>query len=71
MLPFGMLLASGAVGLRTGFAVPVLGEAAAIGLVLYRRGGGMTMEEREWLTDRFQQHQSHLRVALLSAIVRR
>jgi hypothetical protein len=35
MLPFGMLLASGAVGLLTGFAVPVLGEAAAIGLVLY------------------------------------
>jgi hypothetical protein len=35
MLPFGMVLASGAVGLVTGFAVPVLGEAAAIGLVLY------------------------------------
>lgn len=35
MIPLGVLLASGAVGLLTGFAVPVLGTAAAIGLVLY------------------------------------
>ena len=35
MIPFGMLLASGALGLLIGFAVPVLGTAAAIGLVLY------------------------------------
>jgi DoxX-like family len=35
MVPLGMLLASGAVGLVTGFAVPALGTAAAIGLVLY------------------------------------
>jgi uncharacterized membrane protein len=35
MIPFGMLLASGAVGLLVGFAVPTLGTAAAIGLVLY------------------------------------
>jgi hypothetical protein len=35
MVPLGMLLASGAVGLLTGFAVPALGMAAAIGLVLY------------------------------------
>jgi hypothetical protein len=35
MVPLGMLLASGAVGLLTGFAVPALGTAAAIGLVLY------------------------------------
>ena len=35
MVPFGTLLASGAVGLLTGFAVPALGTAAAIGLVLY------------------------------------
>ena len=35
MIPFGMLLASGAVGLLIGFAVPVLGTAAAIGLVVY------------------------------------
>jgi len=35
MVPFGTLLASGAVGLVTGFAVPELGLAAAIGLVLY------------------------------------
>jgi hypothetical protein len=35
MLPLGTVLASGAVGLITGFAVPALGTAAAIGLVLY------------------------------------
>jgi len=35
MVPLGMLLASGAVGLLTGFVVPALGTAAAIGLVLY------------------------------------
>lgn len=35
MVPFGILLASGALGLLTGFAVPVLGTAAATGLVLY------------------------------------
>jgi DoxX-like family len=35
MVPLGTLLASGAVGLLTGFVVPALGTAAAIGLVLY------------------------------------
>lgn len=35
MIPFGILLACGAVGLLAGFAVPVLGMAAAIGLVVY------------------------------------
>jgi hypothetical protein len=35
MIPLGVLLASGAVGLLVGFAVPVLGTAAAIGLVIY------------------------------------
>ncbi len=35
MVPFGILLASGAVGLLLGMAVPVLGTAAAIGLILY------------------------------------
>jgi DoxX-like family len=35
MIPFGFLLTSGAVGLLAGFAVPVLGTAAAIGLVVY------------------------------------
>jgi hypothetical protein len=35
MVPLGILLASGAVGLVAGFAVPALGTAAAIGLVLY------------------------------------
>jgi hypothetical protein len=35
MLPFGVLLGCGAVGLLTGFVVPGLGTAAAIGLVIY------------------------------------
>jgi hypothetical protein len=35
MIPFGMLLASGAVGLLIGLAVPALGTAAAIGLIAY------------------------------------
>jgi hypothetical protein len=35
MLPFGALLASGALGLLLGFAIPVFGVAAGIGLVLY------------------------------------
>ena len=35
MMPFGVLLASGSVGLLLGFAVPILGAAAAIGLTVY------------------------------------
>jgi len=35
MVPFGILLAAGAAGLLVGFAVPVLGKAAAVALVLY------------------------------------
>ena len=35
MVPFGVLLAAGAVGLVVGFAVPALGIAAAICLVAY------------------------------------
>jgi DoxX-like family len=35
MIPLGTLLATGALGLLIGFAVPVLGAAAAIGLILY------------------------------------
>lgn len=35
MIPFGILLAAGAIGLLIGFAIPVLGKAAAIGLILY------------------------------------
>jgi hypothetical protein len=34
MVPLGTVLASGAVGLLSGFAVPALGTAAAIGLVV-------------------------------------
>jgi len=35
MIPFGVLLALGAAGLLIGIAIPVLGTAAAIGLVVY------------------------------------
>lgn len=35
MVPLGTLLAAGAVGLLAGFAVPGLGPAAAIGLLVY------------------------------------
>lgn len=35
MVPFGTLLAAGAAGLVTGFAVPAVGAAAATGLTLY------------------------------------
>jgi hypothetical protein len=35
MVPFGTLLAAGAAGLVVGLAVPALGVAAAIGLVVY------------------------------------
>jgi hypothetical protein len=35
MIPLGTLLGSGAAGLLVGFAVPLIGKAAAIGLILY------------------------------------
>ena len=35
MVRLGLLLAAGSIGLVAGFAVPVLGTAAACGLVLY------------------------------------
>ncbi|HEY3531477.1 MAG TPA: DoxX family protein [Nocardioides sp.] len=35
MIPFGVLLATGAIGLLVGTAVPLLGQVAAIGLLLY------------------------------------
>jgi hypothetical protein len=35
MIPLGALLASGAAGLLIGFAVPGLGDVAAIGLTVY------------------------------------
>lgn len=48
MLPFGILLASGTLGLLIGFLVPVLGVAAAIGLVLYSFGAvGAHLRVRE------------------------
>jgi DoxX-like family len=38
MIPLGTLLASGSLGLLVGLAVPLLGTAAAVGLVLYFLG---------------------------------
>ncbi len=38
MIPLGVLLAAGAVGLLAGFVVPLLGTLAAGGLVLYFLG---------------------------------
>ena len=35
MVPFGILLGAGAIGLVLGFAIPALGVAAATGLVAY------------------------------------
>jgi len=35
MVPFGVLLAGGAIGLLSGLALPVIGAAAAVGLILY------------------------------------
>jgi hypothetical protein len=35
MVPFGIVLASGGLGLLLGIAVPVLGSVAALGLILY------------------------------------
>lgn len=35
MVPFGTLLGVGAIGLLIGIAVPALGVAASIGLILY------------------------------------
>jgi hypothetical protein len=35
MVPLGLLLATGALGLVVGFGVPVIGVAAAIGLIVY------------------------------------
>lgn len=38
MVPFGVLLAGGAVGLLGGLVTPVIGAAAAVGLILYFTG---------------------------------
>jgi hypothetical protein len=35
MIPLGTLLAAGAIGLVVGFALPLLGDAAATGLIVY------------------------------------
>ncbi len=50
MIPFGMLLASAAVGLLIGFAEPALGIVAAAGLVVYfvfALGAHLRVRDRE------------------------
>ena len=49
MIPFGVLLACGAAGLLAGLAVPVLGTAAAIGLVGYFIGAELYDSLGQWL----------------------
>lgn len=41
MVPLGLLLAAGSAGLLVGFAAPILGTAAACGLVLYFMGAAV------------------------------
>ncbi|MEJ2855667.1 MULTISPECIES: DoxX family protein [unclassified Saccharothrix] len=49
IVPLGVLKAAGAVGLLAGFVVPVLGVAAAVGLVLYFVGAvAVVVRARVW-----------------------
>jgi hypothetical protein len=49
MVPLGTLLAAGALGLLVGFAVPLIGTAAAVGLVLYFLGAvGAHLRARDY-----------------------
>lgn len=49
MIPLGALLGAGAIGLLVGLAAPVIGEAAAIGLVLYYLGAvSAHLRSRDW-----------------------
>jgi hypothetical protein len=45
MVPFGILLASGALGLLIGLSAPVVGTAAGVGLVVYF-GGALSVHLR-------------------------
>ncbi|WP_410567260.1 DoxX family protein [Amycolatopsis sp. cmx-4-61] len=48
LLPLGLLKAVGAVGLLAGLAVPVLGIAAAVGLILFFLGAVVTVTRAHW-----------------------
>ncbi|MFI9814264.1 DoxX family protein [Saccharothrix variisporea] len=49
IVPLGLVKAAGAVGLLAGFVVPVVGVAAAVGLVLYFVGAvAVVVRARVW-----------------------
>jgi hypothetical protein len=48
VFPLGVAKAAGAVGLLVGLAVPALGIAAAVGLVLYYVGAIVTVVRARW-----------------------
>lgn len=47
-VPLGVAKAAGAVGLLVGIAVPTIGVAAAVGLVLYFVGAIVTVLRARW-----------------------
>jgi hypothetical protein len=57
LFPLGVLKAAGALGLLVGIAVPLIGAAAAIGLVAYFVGAIVTVVRARWY--------SHLHYPLL------
>lgn len=48
LVPLGALKAAGAVGLLVGIAVPLVGAAAALGLVLYFVGAVIAVVRARW-----------------------
>jgi hypothetical protein len=48
LVPLGSLKAAGAVGLLIGIAVPLIGIAAAVGLVIYFIGAVVTVVRAHW-----------------------
>ena len=48
LVPLGALKAAGGIGLLVGIGVPVIGAAAAIGLVLYFAGAIFTVLRTRW-----------------------
>lgn len=48
LVPLGVAKAAGAVGLLVGIAVPAVGIAAAVGLVLYFAGAIVTVVRGHW-----------------------
>lgn len=48
LFPLGVLKAAGAVGLLVGIAVPLIGIAASVGLILYFVGAIVTVMRANW-----------------------